>query len=81
MNSYLEEPEEHFGWFEGIEPFRTLLGGRAHGLTVTSLQWLNDTEYKVKNGSSIWTHEVVVVNPIENKHPDKAVLIFAANSG
>jgi len=30
---------------------------------VTSLQWLDDSYYKIKNGSSIWTHEVVVIEP------------------
>lgn len=52
-----------FTWRDTGLKFTTLMGGTAHKLNVTSLQWLNDTAYKVTGGSSIWTHEVFVIEP------------------
>lgn len=80
MNEYLERPEPHFSYFDTNITFRTLLGGTAYKLNVTSLQWLNDTSYKVKGGSSIWTHEVLILKPNTLRFNDTALMLFTVTT-
>lgn len=63
LNDYVNQESKHYSWFDTGLKFQTKLGSTAYKLNVTSLQWLDDSYYKIKDGSSIWTHEVVVIEP------------------
>ena len=78
FNDYINRPEPVYSWFDEKKPFSTLMGNTVHKLNITSLQWLNDTVYHIDNGSSIWTHEVMVIVPQELKHKEHASLYLPA---
>ena len=63
LDEYINRPEPEFKWHYTGTSFMTLTGGRAYVLNVTSIRWLDDSEYKVSGGSSLWTHEIVVIIP------------------
>lgn len=63
FDEYMNRPEPTYKWHYTGTSFTTLTGGTAYVLNVTTIQWLDDKEYKVSGGSSIWTHEVVVIIP------------------
>lgn len=63
MFDYLDEEEPTYNWtYTGLN-FLTLKLSRAYKLNVSSLTYLNDSVYKIPNGSPHWTHEVFVVVP------------------
>ena len=77
---YLAAPEPFYGWEEKMK-FTTLLGGTAHKLNVTSLQWLDESIYKVKDSpgdSSVWKHEVFVIEPATVKHRNATIFYIAS---
>ena len=78
LNDYVNADEEVYSWFDTGVKFRTLMGGMAHKLNVTSLQWLTDEDYKVSGGSSIWTHEVVVIEPSDTVYRNVSLLYVAS---
>ena len=62
IDDYVDEVEPAFGWEETGVTFRTILGGHARVLNVTSLQFFNET-YAQTPGGPIWTHQVVIITP------------------
>jgi len=65
FQKYVNEPEPDFKWhYTGIN-FRTLSGGTAYVLNVTSLKWLDESVYTIEDGGTVWSHQVVVLVPKE----------------
>ena len=61
IDEYVEMPEPAFKWFDTGARVKTL-GGTAHILNVTSLQWMTTAEAIGPTGA-LWTHQVAVVVP------------------
>ena len=61
IDEYVETPEPAFKWFDTGARVKTL-GGTAHILNVTSLQWMTEAEAVGPTGA-LWTHQVAVVVP------------------
>ena len=80
FDNYINRAEPEYSWFYTGRSFSTLMGGTAYVLNVTSIRWLNDTEYKVKGGSSLWTHEVVVIVPKDLVYTNISTLYLASAS-
>jgi len=80
LDEYINRPEPEFKWHYTGKNFPTLTGGHAYVLNVTSIRWLNDTEYKVKGGSSLWTHEIVVIVPKEQEYRNISTIYLASAS-
>ena len=59
IDEYVEMPEPAFKWFDTGARVKTL-GGTAHILNVTSLQWMTTAEAIGPTGA-LWTHQVAVV--------------------
>ena len=78
LNDYINKEEEVYSWYDTGVSFETALGSTAHRLNLTSLQWLNDTVYEVVGGSSIWTHEVIVIEPRDLRFTNTSVFYLAS---
>ena len=78
FDNYINKPEPEFNWYYTGRTFQTLTGGTAYVLNVTSIRWLDDSQYKVVGGSSLWTHEVVVVVPKEVVYTNIASMYLAS---
>lgn len=74
----MEEQESDYSWFYTGTNFRTLLGGHAYVLNVTTLRWLNESDYTIPNGRPVWTHEVVVVVPRHLTYTNVSTLYLAS---
>ena len=79
-DDYINRDEPEFKWHYTGRSFSTLMGGKAYVLNVTSLRWLTDKDYKVSGGSSLWTHEVVVIVPRHLEFKNVATLYMASAS-
>jgi len=82
FQEYVNEPEPHYKWEYTGRNFKTLSGGHAYVLNVTSLKWLNETNYKViggnSNDSTVWTHETVIVVPKDLLYTNVSTFYFAS---
>ena len=76
--TYMEKEEPDYKWHYTGKNFLTLFGGRAYVLNVTSLRWLNESDYTIPNGSPTWTHEVVVIVPSQLEFTNVSTLYFAS---
>lgn len=68
LDEYINKPEEVYKWVEySNASFKTLFGGTAHVLNVTSQTWLDESKAGVDIGgdarTNIWTHMVIVIVP------------------
>jgi len=78
LNDYINAEDNHFKWHDTGVTFKTLKGGKAHVINVTSIQWFDDELYKVSGGSSVWTHEVVVIVPRNLEFKNVSTLYLAS---
>lgn len=74
----MDEAEPVYSWYYTGRNFKTLSGGHAYVLNVTSLKWLNESEYTITGGSPVWTHEVVVIVPKELVYRNMSTLYMAS---
>ena len=69
LDEYINKPEEVYKWVEYADAsFKTLFGGTAHVLNVTSQTWLDSSRVGVginggKGRTNVWTHMVIVIVP------------------
>lgn len=64
LDDYVSRPSPHYKWHDTGAKIKTVFGGTAHVLNVTSQQWLDKERAQGPGGTSpVWTHQVVVVVP------------------
>ena len=69
LDEYINKPEDVYGWKEYANAtFKTVFGGTAHVLNVTSQTWLDASKVGVgidhaTERTNVWTHMVVVIVP------------------
>ena len=64
LDEYISFDDGHFKWHEDKDlKFTTALGGTAHVLNVTSQKWLDESYAKGPTGA-VWTHQVIVIIPV-----------------
>ena len=81
LDEYLDRPEPVFKWECLLnETFKTVFGGTAYMLNVTSLEWRTEQEVTGLNGS-VWSHIVYVVVPkeVEYQHVAAAYITGSGN--
>ena len=78
FNDYINAPAPEFKWHQTGNTFTTLTGGKAYVLNVTSIQWLDESVYEVIGGSSLWTHEIVVIVPRDLKYTNVSSIYMAS---
>lgn len=78
MDDYINEPTPDFKWHYTGHSFWTLNGNRAYVLNVTTIQWLDESVYEVIGGSTLWTHEVVVIVPRDLKYTNVSTMYLAS---
>ena len=81
LDDYINAPEPAFAWRDTAARVKLPLGGTAHILNVTSLQWLTVKEAIGPNGA-LWTHQVAVVVPKRlTGHVALSVMTGGCNNG
>jgi len=78
LNDYVNEADPNFKWHHTGTTFKSFEGGTVHVLNITSIQWRNDTDYKIEHGGSIWTHEVAVIVPRDLETTNMASIYLAS---
>ena len=78
LDDYVSAPDENYQWHDTNATFKTLLGGKAHVLNVTSQKWLDVTQAHGPDGD-LWTHQVLVVVPANVKHTTVSLAYLTGN--
>ena len=76
IDDYVSAPEPHFAWSDTGARVRTV-GGTAHILNVTSLQWMTEANASGPNGA-LWTHQVAIVVPAGGVRRSMALSVMTA---
>jgi len=67
LDDYVNREESVYGWKYLNETFKTVFGGQAHVLNVTTQTWLDKSRAGVFIGNdqytNVWSHHVVVIVP------------------
>jgi len=74
FQKYVNEPEPDFNWFYTGSNFRTMTGGHAYVLNITSLKWLDESVYTIEDGGTVWSHQAVVIVPKNLKHTNSSII-------
>jgi len=78
LDTYMNKPDPHYGWFDTGERVKMALGGTGYLLNVTSQAWRNEDEAYVEHNdgfrTSVWSHQVLVIVPDKLKIRNKAAI-------
>jgi PhoPQ-activated pathogenicity-related protein len=80
LDDYMNEPTPYYKWNYTGRSFWTLLGHTAYVLNVTTVQWLDQSDYYLVDGNkdNVWTHEVVVIVPRYVKYRNVSSVYMAS---
>jgi PhoPQ-activated pathogenicity-related protein len=80
LDVYMNKVEPKYSWFDTGHKVDCLLGGTAHFLNVTSLEWLDTTRAIGPNGDNVWTHQVAVVVPKNVRFTNVSMAVMTGNN-
>ena len=79
IDDFVNSPDPEYNWYEvKNNTFRTIWGGTAHVLNVTSQAWKSTEEIRGVDGH-LWTHQVVVIIPRKLKYTNVSFAMISEN--
>mmetsp|Transcript_23111 Transcript_23111/g.32621 ORF Transcript_23111/g.32621 Transcript_23111/m.32621 type:complete len:520 (-) Transcript_23111:242-1801(-) len=78
LDDYVSAPDPNYSWRDTGANFKTVFGGTAHVLNVTSQRWL-DTSKAYGPDGDLWTHQVVVIVPKKLKVQNLGMTYLTGN--
>lgn len=78
LDDYVNAVDPNYTWRDTGASFKTIFGGTAHVLNVTSQRWLETSKAHGPDGD-LWTHQVVVIIPKNVKVDTMAMAYLTGN--
>jgi PhoPQ-activated pathogenicity-related protein len=73
LDAYVNKPDPNYAWFDtGVRV--NMLTSEGHMLNLTSQQWLDPSRAHLRDGGSIWTHQVLTIVPKNLKIKNKGII-------
>jgi len=79
FDEYINKVDPNYKWEETGVTMKTLTGGTAYMLNVTSQQWMDVSKAYGPGNTSIWTHQVAVIVPAVIKDTSVAMIYLSGH--